>query len=83
MEYYITYPTIHAYIEDIRVLDRVPAGNGPITVNLLLADRSSILDGCIEVEGFFVCSRGQVIIDLFSSGLGRDAAIKLVEMVKG
>lgn len=82
MEYYITYPTIHAYVEDIRISDQIPEGNGPISINLLPTDHPNILDNSIEVKGFSVCSRAQVIIDLFSSGLGRDAAIKLVEMVK-
>ena len=82
MEYYITYPTIHAYVEDIRISEQIPKGNGPISINLLSADHPDILDNSVEVEGFSVCSRAQVIIDLFSSGLGRDAAVKLVEMVK-
>ncbi|MFQ6074884.1 MAG: hypothetical protein ACE5Z5_01945 [Candidatus Bathyarchaeia archaeon] len=82
MEYYITYPTIHAYVEDIRITEQIPKGNGPISVNLMLADHPDILDDSVEVEGFSVCSRAQVMIDLFSSGLGRDAAIKLVEMMR-
>jgi len=82
MEHYITYPTIHAYVEDIQISNRIPKGNGPVSINLLSPDHSNILDGSVEVDGFSVCSRAQVIIDLFSSGLGRDAAIKLVEMVK-
>jgi len=82
MEYYITYPAIHVYVEDQRVSERIPKGNGPVSINLLSADHSSILGSSVEVEGFSVCSRAQVIIDLFSSGLGRDAAIKLVEMMR-
>ena len=82
MEYYITYPTIHAYVEDIRVSDKIPKGNGPISINLLSTDHQDILDSPVEMDGFSICSKAQVIIDLFSSGLGRDAAIKLVEIVR-
>jgi len=82
MEYYITYPTIHAYVEDIRISHQIPKGNGPVSLNLLQADHSNILGDSSELQGFSVCSRAQVMIDLFSSGLGRDAAIKLVDMVK-
>jgi hypothetical protein len=82
MEYYITYPTIHAYVEDIRVADKITKGNGLISINLLSTDHQDILDSSVDVEGFSVCSQAQVIIDLFSSSLGRDAAIKLVEMMK-
>ncbi len=82
MEYYITYPTIHAYVEDLRNSEQIPKGNGPISINLLSADHQNILESSVQVKGFSVCSRAQVIIDLFSSGLGRDAAIKLVEMMR-
>lgn len=82
MEYYITYPTIHAYVEDLKVTNQIPKGNGPIQINLLSVDHLNILDNLVEVGGFSVCSRAQVAIDLFSSGLGRDAAIRLVEMMK-
>jgi len=82
MEYYITYPTIHAYVEDIGVSDKMPKGNGPVSINLLSADHKDILDSSVEVEDYSVCSKAQVIIDLFSSGFGRDAAIKLVETMR-
>jgi len=32
------------------------------------------------VEGFSVCSPAQIAIDLFCSGVGRDAAVKFIEM---
>jgi hypothetical protein len=82
MEYYITYPIIHAYVEDEDIADQLPKGNGPISIKLLLADHSNILKNVVDVEGFSICSRAQVIIDLFSSGVGRDAAIRLLEMMK-
>jgi len=35
MEYCITYPTIHVYVEDMQISDRILKGNGPISINLL------------------------------------------------
>lgn len=78
-EYYITFPEIHAYVSNEDVTTVIPHGRGPIKLNLLYPDHPSILEDVKEMEGFWVCSLVQVIIDLFCSGSGRDAAIKLLE----
>jgi len=78
-EYYITFPEIHAYVSNEDVTTVIPHGRGPIRLNLLCPDHPSILEDVKEMEGFWVCSPVQVVIDLFCSGSGRDAAIKLLE----
>ena len=80
-EYYIAFPEIHAYVSDENVKTAIPHGRGPITLNLLYPDHPSILEDIKEMEGFWVCSPIQVVIDLFCSGSGRDAAIKLLELL--
>jgi hypothetical protein len=80
-EYYITFPEIHTYVSDLDVKANIPRGRGPITLNLLHPDHLSILKETRQIEGFSVCSPIQVVIDLFCSGFGRDAAVKLLELI--
>ncbi len=80
-EYYITFPEIHGYVSDLEVDTNIPHGRGPITLNLLCPDHPSILKETRQIEGFSVCSPIQVVIDLFCSRVGRDAAIKLLEVI--
>jgi len=80
-EYYITFPEIHAYVSNEDVKTVIPHGRGPIRLNLLCPDHPSILKDVKEMGGFWVCSPVQVVIDLFCSGSGRDAAIKLLELL--
>jgi len=81
-EYYITFPEIHAYVSDEKMANYVPHGRGPITLSLLHPDQECILRETRKLEGFSVCSPVQVAIDLFCSGVGRDAAIKLLEVIR-
>ncbi|HDQ06495.1 MAG TPA: hypothetical protein ENN36_07225 [Candidatus Bathyarchaeota archaeon] len=81
-EYYITFPEVHAYVSDKEVASKIGQGRGPITLSLLSPDQASILEETEEHEGFSVCSPVQVVVDLFCSGAGRDAAIKLLEVIR-
>lgn len=80
-EYYITFAEIHAYVSAEEVKNLIPSGKGPLTLKLLTPDQQSILKETISVEGFSVCSPIQVVIDLFCSNIGRDAAVKLLELI--
>jgi len=80
-EYHLAYPMVHLYTECMEVLDDLEFGEGVIQVVVLKPDRGSILGKAREVRDVKVCSREQVIVDLFSTGFGRDAAIKLLEAV--
>lgn len=80
-EYYITFPEIHAYVSDEGMENYILHGRGPITLSLLYPDQRGILEETRDLEGFSVCSTVQVVIDLFCSGVGRDAAIKLLEVM--
>lgn len=80
-EYYITFPEIHAYVSDEKMENYIPHGRGPITLSLLYPDQRDILEETRKIEGFPVCSPVQVVFDLFCSGAGRDAAIKLLEVI--
>lgn len=80
-EYYITFAEIHAYVSAEEVKNLISSGKGPITLKLLTPDQQSILKETIRVEGFSVCSPIQVVIDLFCSNIGRDAAVKLLELI--
>ena len=80
-EYYITFPEIHAYVSDEKMENYIPRGRGPITLSLLSPDQRGILEETRNLEGFSVCSAVQVVIDLFCSGVGRDAAIKLLDVI--
>lgn len=81
-EYHITYPSIHSYVSDVGLEREVPHGEGPITLFLLSPDHPDILKTVREIDGFSVCDPTQVAIDLFCSGVGRDAAIKFLEVVR-
>jgi len=81
-EYYITFPQIHAYVSNEGVKEYMPQGEGPITLYLLSPDHPDILNETIIVDDFSVCSLAQIAIDLFCSGVGRDAAVKLAELMK-
>ena len=80
-EYYITFPEIHAYVSDEGIENFILHGRGPITLSLLYPDQGGILEETRNLEGFSVCSPVQVVIDLFCSGVGRDAAIRLLEVI--
>jgi len=80
-EYYITFPEIYAYVSDERIENYILHGRGPITLSLLYPDQGGILEETRNLEGLSVCSAIQVVIDLFCSGVGRDAAIKLLEVM--
>jgi len=80
-EYYITFPEIHAYVSDEKMKNYIPSGRGPITLSLLYPNQQGILEETRKIEGFSVCSPVQVVIDLFCSGVGRDAAVKLLEVI--
>ena len=80
-EYYITFPEVHAYVSDQKMENYVPHGRGPITLSLLYPDQRGILEDTRNIEGLSVCSPVQVVIDLFCSGVGRDAAIKLLDAI--
>ena len=81
-EYYITFPEIHAYVSDEKMTNHIPHGRGPITLSLLHPDQRGILEETRNIEGFLACSAVQVVVDLFCSGVGRDAAIKLLDVMR-
>jgi len=81
-EYHISFPAIHAYVSRIEIEDFIEHGEGPIALSLLAPDNLDILSGSREIEGFSVCDKPQIIIDLFTSGVGKDAAIKFLEVVR-
>jgi hypothetical protein len=81
-EYYIAFPEIHLYVSDEEIENCLPHGRGPITISLLMPDQEGILEETRRIEGFSVCSPIQVVIDLFCSGVGRDAAVKFLEAVR-
>jgi len=73
-EYTISYPMIHVYVSDLKIVEKIQKGDGPIPVIFLKPDQDSILKDVIEIDNYKVCDKIQVIIDLFSSGIGKDAA---------
>lgn len=81
-EYHITFPSIHAYVSKIKIEEAIEHGEGPITLFLLTPDRADILKEAKRIEGFFICTKPQIIVDLFTSGVGKDAAIKFLEVVQ-
>jgi hypothetical protein len=81
-EYYITFPEVHAYVSSDKVKTFIPQGRGPVTLTLLAPDFPSIFRDRKRIEGFWVCSPAQLVIDLFCSGSGRDAAIQLLEAIQ-
>lgn len=81
-EYHISYPSVHVYVDDEEVVERIERGEGAVPIILLKPDRPDILAGSSEIEGYGVCDRIQIIVDLFSGGLGRDAAMKFLEVIQ-
>jgi len=81
-EYHISYPLIHIYVENSSVTKVVEQGEGAVPVIILKADRPDIWKDSKRVKESHVCDQVQVIIDLFSSGIGRDAAIKFLEAIR-
>jgi len=81
-EYYIAFPEIHAYVSDQQIKKYLPHGLGPITLSLLSPDQQDILNETKIIDEFSVCSPIQVVIDLFCSGIGRDGAMKFLEIIR-
>ena len=81
-EYYLTFPEVHAYVSDELVENYITHGRGPITLSLLIPDQASILEETETRDGFPACSPVQVVVDLFCSGAGRDAAIKFLDVIR-
>jgi hypothetical protein len=81
-EYYIAFPEIHAYVSDQQIKKYLPQGLGPITLTLLRPDQQDILNETKIIDDFSVCSPTQVVIDLFCSGVGRDGAMKFLEVIR-
>jgi biotin operon repressor len=79
IEYYITYPSVHVYSEKpIELADRILAGRGDITVQILRPDSESILQNATHLKDTMIVESIQIVIDLFClSGAGRDGAMKL------
>ena len=75
-EYHINYPIVHIYLENTDYLNSLEKGEGTIPVEILNPDRSDIFLNSTPLNNTNLCEKMQVIIDLYSSGLGRDAAIK-------
>jgi len=81
-EYYIAFPEIHAYVSDQQIKKYLPHGLGPITLSLFHPDQQDILNETKIIDEFSVCSPIQVVIDLFCSGIGRDGAMKFLEIIR-
>jgi hypothetical protein len=81
-EYHISYPHIHAYASDPELERKIGRGEGAIPVTLLNPDRPEILADSREIDGLRACDRVQIVVDLFSGGYGRDAAVKFLEVIQ-
>jgi hypothetical protein len=81
-EYHISYPHIHTYASDPELERKIEHGEGAIPVTLLNPDRPEILANSKEIDGLRACDRVQIVVDLFSSGYGRDAAVKFLEVIQ-
>lgn len=81
-EYHISYPLIQVYVANDEATSYLEQGEGAIPVVFLKADRPEIFEDSINVDGSRVCDDIQVVIDLFSSGIGRDAAIKFLGVIR-
>jgi len=75
-EYHISYPTVHIYVDKPSELLQIEKGEGVIPVVILYEDRPDIFNESSTMKNRHVCDETQIIIDLFTSGIGRDAAIK-------
>jgi len=80
-EYHISYPTIHTYVDNIEEFEKIEKGEGPIPIVLIQPDFNYILQNRKKIDDEYVCDEIQVIIDLFSSGIGRDAAYKYLKVI--
>lgn len=81
-EYYITYPMVHTYIDDFKILNKMPKGEGPIPVIFIEPDYKFILKDSKKINNYMICDEAQILIDLFSSGIGRDAAYNYLNVLK-
>jgi len=81
-EYHLSYPLIQVYVANDEATSYVEQGEGAIPVVFLKSDRPEIFGGSKNVDGSRVCDDIQVVIDLFSSGVGRDAAIKFLGVIR-
>jgi len=81
-EYHISYPSVHAYVSDPEIESKMGHGEGAVPVTLLKPDRPEILAESREIDGLRACDRVQIVVDLFSSGYGRDAAMKFLEVIQ-
>ena len=81
-EYHISYPLIQVYVANDEAPSYVEQGEGAIPVVFIKADRPEIFGSSKNVNGSRVCDDIQVVIDLFSSGVGRDAAIKFLGVIR-
>jgi len=81
-EYHISYPSIHAYVSDPEIEMKIEHGEGAIPITLLRPDRPEIFVNSHEIDGLRACDRIQIVVDLFSSGYGRDAAMKFLEVIQ-
>ncbi|MCW4012511.1 MAG: hypothetical protein NWF07_05900 [Candidatus Bathyarchaeota archaeon] len=75
-EYHISYPMVHVYIDDVDEIRSLEKGQGVIPVVILKPDRPDIFKESKEIQSVSVCEKIQIAIDLYSSGIGRDAAIQ-------
>jgi hypothetical protein len=75
-EYHISYPTVHIYVDKPSELFEMEKGEGVIPVVVLYEDRPDIFNESSTMKNRHVCDEIQIIIDLFTSGIGRNAAIK-------
>jgi len=75
-EYHISYPSVHIYLNNPQKIHEIEKGEGIIPVFILKPDRPDIIKNSLIRNNQNVCDKTQVIIDLYSSGIGRDAAIK-------
>lgn len=75
-EYHINYPTVHIYLKNPEDILELEKGEGVIPVIVLKPDRQDIFKKSIIRDNQKICDKIQVLIDLYTSGIGRDAAIK-------
>ena len=81
-EYHINYPIVHSYIEHMDIINKFPKGEGPIPIVFLEPDHKFILNDVESINNFIICDKAQILIDLFSSGIGKDSAYKFLNAMK-
>jgi len=69
-------------VSEEKMENHIPHGRGPITLSLLCPDQGGVLEETRNLEGFSVCSAVQIVVDLFCSGVGRDAAIRILDVIR-